>query len=127
MSKNNKRAKEVTGNKYKTEILSGRVWSLLEKVPVVSTLRALKRVPELCRMVSAYAKKEYTRVPKKTVIMAAGGLIYFVSPVDAYHDYLPGGYIDDAIVLEQILNAISDDVDDFSKWKRREEKLPNTL
>jgi len=114
------KAKGVIHNSGKSVKLQGKTHVILGKIPMISTLRALKRVPELCRMVNAYARKEYTQIPQKTVLMAVGGLIYLVSPIDAYPDVLPGGYIDDALVLEQILNAISDDVDEFSEWRKRE-------
>ncbi len=113
-------AERIISNAGKAGSMLDKVKGIFKRVPVISTMRALKRVPEMGRMVVSYARKEYTEIPKKTIYAAAAGLIYLVSPVDAYPDPLPGGYMDDIIVLERILDSISEDVDKYSDWRRYE-------
>ena len=70
------------------------------------------------RMLKAYANKEYQKVPWKTLLLAAGGILYFVSPIDLIPDFIPViGYLDDAMVLLWIANSIKGDLEDFAEWE----------
>jgi uncharacterized membrane protein YkvA (DUF1232 family) len=73
----------------------------------------------LFRMVLAWSKGEYRRVPIKTIVFAASAIVYFLNPFDLVHDYVPGaGYIDDATILAFVLNSISDDIREFLIWEK---------
>jgi uncharacterized membrane protein YkvA (DUF1232 family) len=73
----------------------------------------------LLRLIRAYSKKEYRGVPKRTLVSAAGAVIYFVSPADLIPDVIPGiGYVDDVAVLLFVVDAISNDLDAFGVWER---------
>ena len=58
----------------------------------------------------------------KTVI--AGALVYFISPVDAIPDLLPGGYVDDLAVMASALATtyiyISDETMEMARRKARD-------
>jgi len=45
-------------------------------------------------------------VPFQAKLIAIAALAYFVSPVDAYPDFLPGGYADDGAVIVAAVSAI---------------------
>lgn len=64
---------------------------------------------------------EYKEVPTGSIILIIIGLLYFVSPIDLILDFLPGGLIDDAVVLGFIIKQIMSDLDNYKQW--REEKM----
>ncbi len=72
----------------------------------------------LIRLTKAFAKGEYRQVPWKSVVLAAVGLLYFVTPIDLIPDVIVGtGFLDDAIVVAYVLKAIRDDLSKFEDWE----------
>jgi len=72
----------------------------------------------LLRLLRAWKNKTYTKLPKKTIIMAIAALIYFVDPFDLIPDVIPMiGYIDDAAVMGLVVAAIRDDLEKFQEWE----------
>ena len=75
-------------------------------------------VPVLVRLVRAYAKGDYRKVPWKALLFAAGGLVYFVAPVDLIPDFLVGtGYLDDAAVIAYVIKSLRDHLDAYRSWE----------
>lgn len=69
-------------------------------------------------MLKAYAKREYTEVPFRSITAVVGALLYVLMPLDALPDFILGfGLIDDAAVFGYALKLISDDVKRFGAWK----------
>lgn len=72
----------------------------------------------LCRMLKAWTKGDYTKIPWKTIVLALAALIYFLNPFDMVPDFVPGiGYLDDAVVLGFVMNSIRKDVTKYLKWE----------
>lgn len=46
-------------------------------------------------------------IPVKEKMIAFGAIVYFVSPVDAINDILPGGYTDDIVILEEAIRFLN--------------------
>lgn len=55
----------------------------------------------------------------KTVIVSA--LVYFVSPIDAVPDFLPGGYVDDTVALVGATAMVAAHMKQAHKDKAREQ------
>lgn len=73
----------------------------------------------LFRLVGAWIKGEYVRVPYKTILYAIGAIIYFVNPFDVIPDFIPlAGYVDDATVIGFVINSIKDEIERFKKWEQ---------
>lgn len=73
----------------------------------------------LLRLTRAYAKGDYRELPMRTMVAAVAAVVYFVSPLDAIPDALPGvGFIDDAAVLLFVVKTISKDLDDYRAWEQ---------
>lgn len=73
----------------------------------------------LARLVAAWARKEYTTVPWRSILMAVGALVYFLDPFDAIPDAVPGlGYVDDASVIALVAGALKTDIERFVRWEQ---------
>ena len=71
----------------------------------------------LIRMVGAWTRGEYRRVPVKTIITGLAALLYFVNPVDMIPDFLLGlGFLDDVTIISFVFNSIRKDIGEFSQW-----------
>ncbi len=72
----------------------------------------------LFRLVKAWVLGEYKEAPKRTILWAVLAILYFLSPVDAILDILPGGYLDDIAMISFVLGRIKPDLELFSAWER---------
>ncbi len=110
-------AEEVLKDPGKMEHLFQRLEKKLKAVPVAGN--ALSYVPLMMSLVRSYVKKEYTDIPLGSITSVVIALIYFLSPVDAIPDVIPGlGYIDDAAVVAGCLVLIKGDLEDYRKWRK---------
>jgi len=70
------------------------------------------------RMLKAYINKEYTVVPWASIVLVAGTVLYFLSPIDLILDWLPlAGFVDDAAVLVFVFRQIRVDLEKFQAWE----------
>lgn len=70
------------------------------------------------RMLKAYTNKEYTVVPWASIVLVAGTVLYFLSPIDLILDWLPlAGFVDDAAVLVFVFRQIRVDLEKFQAWE----------
>ena len=75
-------------------------------------------LPVLIRLVRAYARGDYRRLPWKSIVLATTGVLYFVTPFDLFPDFIVGtGFLDDAIVVAYVLKAVRDDLARFEEWE----------
>jgi uncharacterized membrane protein YkvA (DUF1232 family) len=83
---------------------------------------ALRRVWDdlitFLRMLRAWATGNYKLLPWKSLSLIIGAVIYFVSPIDAVPDFLPGlGFLDDAFIIGWVMRMIRRDVASFREWE----------
>jgi uncharacterized membrane protein YkvA (DUF1232 family) len=70
------------------------------------------------RMVRAWLGGEYKELSSGSAVILVGALVYFLMPIDAIPDFLPGvGFIDDAAVIAMALAAVKSEVDRFKAWE----------
>ncbi|MDX1529972.1 MAG: YkvA family protein [Rhodothermales bacterium] len=78
-------------------------------------------LPLLLRLVRAWSKGSYTRVPIKAVVTVLAAVLYFVNPLDLIPDFLPVvGYLDDAAVVGYVLRVLKGELDRFAEWEARQ-------
>lgn len=78
-------------------------------------------LPTLIRLIQAYVRGDYRRLPWRTLALATGALIYFVMPIDLIPDFIVGiGYLDDAAVVSYVLKAIHADLERFANWEEKQ-------
>jgi uncharacterized membrane protein YkvA (DUF1232 family) len=96
---------------------------------VETTLR--ERLPAKLRQISdnrlidlvkeAYRYATDPRIPTRYKVMAAATLLYFISPIDAVSDFIPGlGYVDDAAVLTAFIAAVREATKEVVSHTRQE-------
>ena len=66
-----------------------------------------------------YIRKDYTDVPKKTLVLIVAALLYLVNPRDLIPDkYLGIGLIDDAAVMAACIALTKDDLTAYDVWRK---------
>lgn len=72
----------------------------------------------LTRLLRAWARREYTTVPWRTLVAVTATLIYFLNPFDLIPDFLPTfGLVDDATLVGLVVASISEDLAGFREWE----------
>ena len=73
---------------------------------------------DLIDLLRAWAAGEYTGVSARFVVTILAAVLYFVAPLDAVFDYLPGvGLLDDATVIAYALRSTRETLDAFRRWR----------
>ncbi|HEY1373707.1 MAG TPA: YkvA family protein [Candidatus Binatia bacterium] len=74
----------------------------------------------IVRLVRAWMKGDYRDVSNKSLVLLVGALLYFLMPIDAIPDFIPGvGFLDDAGVIAMALAAAKTEIDKFRSWEIR--------
>jgi len=72
------------------------------------------------RLIKAYAKGEYRKVPWQSLVMIIASVLYFVWLVDLLPDFIPLlGFLDDAALLGWTVKTFKSDIDDFIEWESK--------
>jgi uncharacterized membrane protein YkvA (DUF1232 family) len=78
----------------------------------------LNQISTLMRLVRAYYKGEYKKIPSGAIMRIVGGLIYFVWVLDVIPDFIPIlGIADDVAVIVWIYNGLSLELEEFEAWE----------
>jgi uncharacterized membrane protein YkvA (DUF1232 family) len=64
---------------------------------------------------------EFKDVPQKSISRMAGAVAYFSVWIDLVPDTLPGGYVDDAIIVKRVARKVEEDLFRYREWKIRGE------
>lgn len=65
-------------------------------------------------MVKAHIRKDYI-IPTKSLMTMLFALAYFVCPVDVIPDIVPGGFLDDGVMIAMILSKLHEEVEKFKR------------
>lgn len=72
----------------------------------------------LMRMVKAYYRGGYKKIPTTAVLRILGGLVYFVWILDLIPDFIPIlGLADDLAVIVWVYNGLNSEIEDFERWE----------
>jgi uncharacterized membrane protein YkvA (DUF1232 family) len=70
------------------------------------------------RLARAWLKGEYKDVSKKSLAVLVGALVYFLMPLDAIPDFIPGlGFMDDVTIIGLALTAVKTEIEKFRSWE----------
>jgi uncharacterized membrane protein YkvA (DUF1232 family) len=82
----------------------------------------------LFRLLRAYIRRDYTRIPWGSIVLVVVAIIYFVSPFDLIPDWIPvAGFIDDAAVIAFVLKQINTDLNQFLQWEAVKKSLDDAV
>ncbi len=114
------KAEKLLGNKNKFR-------KLLEEGEAKAKAKQAKlkgvwsEVQTLFRLLKAWQKRSYTKVPWKTILYIVAALVYFINPFDVVPDFIPGfGLVDDLSILTFVINSVKNDIEAFKKWETEE-------
>ena len=100
----------------KMDQLLEQVEAKLETVPKAGAY--LADVPRMIALLKDYIQKDYTEVPKTTLVMIVAALLYLVNPKDIIPDkYLGVGLIDDAAVIAACIALTKGELSEYDAWK----------
>jgi len=78
------------------------------------------------RMLRAYARGRYRKIPWKTLVAMVGTVVYFLMPFDFIPDILLGfGFADDAALILWVIKAFQNDMDRFLRWEAENPEIRN--
>lgn len=116
LQKGYQKADRLLKDDAKMDSFLEKVEKRLKWIPFIR--QELKLIPIFISMVRSYLKKDYTRVPRGTILAIISALIYFLSPIDLIPDWIPFfGQLDDALVVGACWKMVNKDVDDYRQWK----------
>lgn len=79
------------------------------------------------RMVKLYFRKEYKLQSQQSLYLILAGVLYLVLPLDAIADFIPGGFLDDAVVLSFVFTRVKKELQEFQHWEQRIKQQGNRL
>lgn len=113
-----KMLKFTRGKNYEN-INDDTFWSKLSKVSPTFA-KTVENVRELYGLFKDAFKGSYKLHPL-TFGIIAGGLLYFITPIDFIPDAIPIiGYIDDMAILTTIINSLQNEILAYKNWKATE-------
>ncbi|MCX2745979.1 YkvA family protein [Mangrovivirga sp. M17] len=124
-----KQATKIASSRNKSARLAGLAFSKLDKgILNKKTFKAIKGdFLAALRMIKAYAKKEYKKIPTKSLIGILAGMVYFVMPIDFIPDFIPlVGFADDIALLAWIFSNFKHDIDEYRAWEQGHEYVNPT-
>lgn len=77
-----------------------------------------KKITLIGSLLKAYASGDYRHVELKSIVVLTASLVYFISPVDLFPDFLPFlGYADDIALLTYVLGLLGEELEKFELWE----------
>ncbi len=76
------------------------------------------QVSTLMRMLKAFYRGDYRKIPSNAILRILGGLVYFVWVLDVIPDFIPIlGFADDVAVIIWVYNGLVQEIEDFERWE----------
>ncbi|MGT2910922.1 YkvA family protein [Streptococcus cameli] len=120
LQKGYKKAENILNDDAKVETFLNKLERKMKWIPFLS--QELKSIPILMSMLRSYWKKEYTKVPFRTMVAIVSALLYFLSPIDVVPDWIPVlGQLDDALVISTCWRMVHKDIAAYRQWKKAKE------
>ena len=79
---------------------------------------ARNQISTLMRMLKAYYRGDYKKIPSSAIMRIVGGLVYFVWILDVIPDFIPIlGFADDIAVIIWVYNGLLQEIEEFERWE----------
>ncbi len=121
-----KASRLLKDNDRVNELLANTKSKLSSIVSNNEKLQALtSKVTLFYRMLKAKFNGDYDRFPWQTLLLIAGAMLYFITPLDMIPDFIPAlGLTDDFVIIAWIYNSIKEDIEQFESWENTIEIQP---
>lgn len=109
------KAKQYINDSEGIKNLMNRLDDKMESIPQVGPVWG--NLKSMVAMLGAYARKEYTDVPVRTIAAIIGTLLYVLNPIDLVMDVIPVvGLADDVAIIVLAYNIAKPDVEKYNQW-----------
>ena len=109
------KAKSLLNDKEKLGGILNKAKSLIQNNKELREL--FEDIKLLIQLVKDYKNGVYKEISNGSIIIILAGLIYLVTPIDLFPDFLLGGFVDDAAVIAFIIKKISTELTEYKEWK----------
>jgi uncharacterized membrane protein YkvA (DUF1232 family) len=80
--------------------------------------RAWDDLTTFLRLLRSWGTGKYKLLPWKSLGLIIGAVLYFMTPLDAIPDFIPGiGFLDDVFIVAWVMRYVRRDVEDFRQWE----------
>lgn len=80
------------------------------------------QLQNLFSLVRDYSTGSYKDIPKKSLIAIVAGIVYFLSPIDMFPDFILGfGLIDDMFIIGLVIKQVAKDIEKYQLWKMQQQ------
>jgi uncharacterized membrane protein YkvA (DUF1232 family) len=111
-------AKACLNDSASLEVLFDEAAKKAATVPRDAFRQSWAYLQTMLRLVRAYHRREYDRVPDNSLLWIIAALSYLIDPFDLIPDATPVlGFIDDATVVEFVADKTRQTLDDFMVWE----------
>lgn len=112
-----KNVQQLMASNKLLEKLSAQVYSKLETT-VQKYADIADRIKNSTRLLDAWRLKKYKGVSYYTIFITVAVLLYFLSPIDLFPDFIPViGGLDDLLLLNYLLKTIDAEIENFLEWE----------
>lgn len=109
-----KKAKKILGDNQQLRELILKVEEKTQTPKIKSELTGIwKDFKTMFSMVKDWVKRDYKEVSYATISLCVFALLYLVTPLDAYFDFLPGGFVDDITVITLVLKKVKAELEKY--------------
>ena len=109
------KAKQYINDSEGIKNLMNKLDDKMQSIPQVGPV--WDNLKSMVAMLGAYARKEYTDVPVRTIAAIIGTLLYVLNPIDLMMDVIPViGLADDVAIIVLAYNIAKPDVEKYNKW-----------
>ena len=110
-------SEELLNNRDELDDFLYRLEQKIKDMPFVGD--KFQIIPVMISLVKNYVQGKYTTVPYGTILGVLSALVYVLTPIDIFPDFIPlAGYLDDMAVVGLCMNMVKTDIEAYDKWRQ---------
>ena len=110
-------SEELLNNRDELDDFLYRLEQKIKDMPFVGD--KFQVIPVMISLVKNYVQGKYTTVPYGTILGVLSALVYVLTPIDIFPDFIPlAGYLDDMAVVGLCMNMVKTDIEAYHKWRQ---------